>query len=88
MDSQKKVLNVKRACHNSPSQNTIRDISNYNSTSRNSIRDIFKCIRDICKWIADIYKCIRDISKKMQLEISLIVFWLVKSYLKISAIDL
>ncbi len=45
MDSQKNVLNVKRACH-------------------------------------------RNIFKKMQLEISLIVFRLVKSYLEISAIHL
>ncbi len=40
------------------------------------------------KWIADIYKCISDIFKKFELEISLIVFWLVESYLKISWIGI
>ncbi len=36
MDSQKNVLNVKRACHIIP----IQDIFKYDSTSQNTIRDI------------------------------------------------
>ncbi len=57
-------------------------------TSRNCNQDIYNEFWLVIIHIPDIYKCIWDIFKKIKLEISLIVFWLVKSYLKISAIGI